>query len=151
MGLAETEDDLRDKEYAARKGLRYLDVLLREYPDNLDILFLYVRSTWFVPTTYEDLTKDVQYAGERFLARSSSSPKTELDEVQRNVVLIALANVAMEENDRDSARSYFRQISSHRSLRALADYGCGRLEDVNRDIEKFLQSYKNAGRVRLVW
>ncbi len=149
MGLAETENDLRDKEYATRKGLRYLDVLLREYPDNLDVLFLYVRSTWFVPTTYEDLTKDIQYAGKRFLSRSSS-PNNELDEIQRNVVLIALANVSMEENDMDSTRSYFHEVNS-RYLRALADYGCGRLADVYRDIEQALRGRSYKGRVRLVW
>ena len=148
MGLAETADRLRDKEDAAAEGLRYLDALLREHPDNLDVLFIYVRSTWFVPTNYEDLTEDIEYAGRRFLSRSSARPGDELGRAQRNVVLIALANVAVEQNDFDTARSYFRDVDS-RSLRSLSVYGSARLEDVYSRLEEILGG--RGGRVRTSW
>ncbi len=149
MGLAETARNERDKEDAARRGMRYLDTLLRENADNLDVLFIYVRSTWFVPTTYQDLTRDIRYAGERFLSLSSSKPGDELGRVQRNTVLIALANVAAEENDLDTARSYFRQVEG-RTLRILGDYGCGRLETVYRNLDRILRG-RSAGRMRTTW
>ena len=150
MGLAETTRDLQDKENAARRGLSYLDRLLRENSDNLDVLFIYVRSTWFVPTTYRDLTENIQYAGERFLWYNERNPgNDDLDQMQRNVVLIALANVALEQNDLDSARNYYRQVHSH-TLRTLSDYGCGRLEVVYREVEQALRS-DGSLRVRTTW
>ena len=149
MGLAETSYNTSAKENAARKGLRYLEPLLRENRNNLDILFIYVRSTWFIPTTYQDLTRDIEDAGERFLNRSRSAPDNDLHRVQRNVVLIALANIALETNDKDRARDYLRQVDS-RSLRYLEDYGCRRLEDVYFDIEKALED-RTERRVRTTW
>lgn len=151
LGAAETAIDPRERERFAQTGLRYLDDAYSEAPRNLDVLYIYVRSTWFIPTTYEDRTPEIKEAGERFLRDYDRlrNPPVRMA-TQREAVLIALATVAIEENDLVTAKKYFDQINS-RNLRSLETLGCERMIEAYKDVERALLPPKPGKRVRNNW